>query len=89
MFLTNIFNKKRVTDNLTNRDLDKMFDKFLSDNNISPRACVKYNVCKEAVYKLAAKIKSFEYTYNYVPNKAYTILSKLSLAERTMIVEIS
>jgi len=85
MFLANIFRKKERSNTLTKKALNKLFEKFLSDNNISQKNCKKHTLCKEAIYKLAAKINSFEMEYNYVPDKAYTLLSKLSAFERSLV----
>lgn len=78
-------NRKNNSYELSNRELDKIFERFLSDNKISLKFCSTHNLCKEAIFKIASKIKWFQKEYNYVPNKAYLILSKLSSTERKLV----
>ncbi|MCB0504927.1 MAG: hypothetical protein KDC58_05430 [Cyclobacteriaceae bacterium] len=86
--MLSFFKTRKDTDDLSDRDLDKIFDRFLSDNKISAKICSSHNACKEAIFKIANKIKWFQQEYNYVPNKAYLVLSKLSSTERKLIGQL-
>ena len=80
--------RKASASEITDQDLDKDFDRFLSDNKISAKLCQSHNACKDAIFKIAAKIKWFQQEYNYVPNKAYTLLSKFTSTERKFVRQL-
>ena len=67
------------------KKLDLEFERFVSRHFEKPRNCRNLDQIRLYVGELSVKIREFKQSFNYVPDQAYTLLSKYNELQNSMI----
>ncbi len=67
------------------KKLDLEFERFVSQHFDKPRNCRNLDQIRFYVNELSGKIKELKQNFNYVPDQAYTLLSKYNELQNSMI----
>lgn len=70
------FEKKRI---------EREFELFTKRNFENPKKCKNLDQIRFYVQELSAKMDEFKTRFNYVPNKAYTLLTQYNMIQNKMV----
>ena len=70
------FEKKRI---------DREFQIFTARNFENPKRCKNLDQIRFYVQELSAKVEEFKSRFNYVPSKAYTLLTQYNQIQNRMV----
>lgn len=65
--------------------LDREFETFTKKNFESPKRCKNLDQIRFYVQELSSKMEEFKQRFNYVPNRAYSLLTQYNTIQNRMV----